>query len=112
MNEIMNKLFPCKVSDKLYGTLVVILGELILSPDSYLVRCVQNLPNYTVICVKYGMYSLTIASILFIYDRKTFLKKFLSIGRIGLIAGIIWGYFIVYLNSEFQSIRLPYFNQS
>ena len=73
------------------GTILVVVGEIVLSPDSLLVRSVSHLPNYTVIFVKYSLYSATILFFYLCYNQWETLAVLKKIGYIGLIASIVWG---------------------
>ena len=80
--------------DILFGHVITIVGVLALSPDSLSVRLVRDVPNYTVIFVKFFLYAVTITigmGLLGGSSSKRMVDRFIGIGYLGLGAGILWG---------------------
>lgn len=79
-------------SVKSKGTVIVIVGVLLLTPDSLLVRLLSDLNDFTVIFYRYLiMSSALVMYMLACHGPLQTYHKFLMIGYRGLFAGVIWG---------------------
>eukprot|EP01038_Epipyxis_sp_PR26KG_P008812 gene8812-11899_t len=87
----MLNLSSIDLSNQFKGTLYCLIGILVLTPDSLLVRHVSNIPDFTVMFYRFGIFTFTIA-VVFIYKEKwNAFQKLKEIGYLGLLAGLVWG---------------------
>ena len=75
-------------SRQLRGTLVTALGVLALSPDTLMIRLVNDVDDFTVQFYRYMLNGLTL---LFLYTLRGDLRKFVHLGWTGVLAGLVWG---------------------
>jgi drug/metabolite transporter (DMT)-like permease len=73
------------------GTLYCLVGIIILIPDSLILRELSNIPNFTIIFLKYLIFTLTYIVVYIALEGKNVFTSFIKIGWLGLLAGIIWG---------------------
>ena len=77
-------------SRKLRGTLVTTLGVLALSPDTLMIRLVNDVDDFTVQFYRYMLNGLTLL-FLYILRNRGDLRKFVHLGWTGVLAGLVWG---------------------
>ncbi|MGB1309796.1 MAG: DMT family transporter [Leucothrix sp.] len=77
------------MSEYLKGLLLTVVGVLIITPDSLLIRLLEA-DSWTVIFWRNSLSGLAIFIGLLIYYRGDFFKKMRGIGWAGLIMGVIW----------------------
>ena len=79
------------MSDYLKGLLITVIGVLIITPDSLLIRLVET-DSWTIIFWRSTLSGLAIVLGLLLYYRQNFLQKILGIGWAGLAMAIIWAF--------------------
>ena len=79
------------LSKHAHGTLICIIGVLALTPDALLLRCVQRLPNFDVLFIKFALFTGTFIAYHVVNTRSQAISGFYKLGKIGICAGIIWG---------------------
>lgn len=79
------------LSNQAKGTLYSVIGVLIITPDSLLVREVSQLPDFVVIFYKFIFLAAFLTIVLLAIDPKEFTKAFTTLGYIGWGASLIWG---------------------
>jgi len=77
------------MSEYLKGLLLTIIGVLVITPDSLLIRLIDA-DSWTVVFWRNGLSGLAILLGLLLYYRRNFLAKILGIGWAGLIMGVVW----------------------
>ncbi|RYG95341.1 EamA family transporter, partial [archaeon] len=88
---VPDKVNPKFLSKHSIGTLICLLGVLILTPDAILLRKLSHLPNYTVVFFRFVLLTSTCTSILLAYDRTNIYRRLQSISKLGALAALIWG---------------------
>ncbi len=88
-------MFPSKLSNQAKGTLICIVGVLILSPDALLIRKLSNVPNMAVIFFRHLLFTLANEYILLIQHREFAWERIKCIGKWGLAAGSLINVFSV-----------------
>jgi drug/metabolite transporter (DMT)-like permease len=78
-------------AQQIKGTAICMIGVLILSPDALLLRMVSNLPNYTVLFIKFAISGLVFVCWITVESKCHLIRSFKNIGRLGILAGIILG---------------------
>lgn len=78
-------------SQQLRGTLISVAGVLTLSPDTLLIRLVGSVDDWTVQFYRYFLQGSTMLVIFLVLEREKAPAKLWGIGRIGVLAGVIWG---------------------
>jgi drug/metabolite transporter (DMT)-like permease len=73
------------------GSIICVVGVLVLSFDTVLLRLIGHLPVMTVLFVKFALVAGTFLSIHVMDSREKCVEKFLNIGRLGFACGIVWG---------------------
>lgn len=79
------------MSDYLKGLLITVIGVLIITPDSLLIRLVET-DSWTIIFWRSTLSGLAIVLGLLLYYRQNFLQKILGVGWAGLAMAIIWAF--------------------
>ena len=77
------------MSDYLKGLIITVIGVLVITPDSLLIRLIDA-DSWTVIFWRNSLSGLAILLGLLVYYRRDFPKIMLGIGWAGLAMGIIW----------------------
>ena len=77
------------MSEYLKGLILTVIGVLVITPDSLLIRLIEA-DSWTVIFWRNSLSGLAILLGLLVYYRRGFLKKIIGIGWAGLAMGIIW----------------------
>lgn len=78
-----------KFSDSTYGLLLCLVGVLVLTPDTLLLRSVGNVPNPTVLFYRFGLDGITVLTYLSAVHKGNIFLKFKSLGLWGLLAGTL-----------------------
>jgi len=82
------------MNDHLKGSLLCLIGIIILSPDSLMVLTMsETLPTSAVICYRYGLnaiFGLCAYVCICRYENKAFMSGFQSNGKVGLGAGLLF----------------------
>lgn len=73
------------------GTLISLVGMLILSIDPLLLRKLEDVDIFTVILYRGFFYIASLGIFLLLTKGTEFLKTFMLLGKIGLFASVIWG---------------------
>lgn len=77
--------------DQIKGTILSVAGVLTITSDALLLRLSSNIDDLNVQFYRYFIAGFVILITLIIIQGKTWYKKFLEIGKIGFIAGLVWG---------------------
>ena len=75
------------LSRQVKGTLITVIGVLVISPDTLFIRLVDKLPNFTVQFIKFSLITLTLFVPFVIYHNTNTYIKFFNIGKSGFLAG-------------------------
>jgi len=87
MNSFWNKL-----SNQMKGTILCIVGTLILSPDTLLIRKVSNIDGYTVQFYRYFISGTIFLMLVFsLNGHQGFIQTFRDLKLVGYIAGLVFG---------------------
>lgn len=79
------------MNDYLKGLLITVIGVLIITPDSLLIRLVET-DSWTIIFWRSTLSGLAIMLGLLLYYRQSFLQKIRGIGWAGLAMAFIWAF--------------------
>lgn len=90
-NEVDCGMPSPRISKQLIGSVICIAGVLILTPDTLLIRLVQDVPNYTVQFVKFAIFAIALFIPYVLYHGNESYMKFVELGKLGFLAGLIWG---------------------
>jgi drug/metabolite transporter (DMT)-like permease len=95
------------LTDHAKGSLLCVIGVLVLTPDSLLVRLASSdLPGMEIIFFKYlFMFSILTIGIL-LKDREKFFQQLLSLGYIGWFSAILWGISNFAINYAFLNTNI------
>ena len=80
-------IFTVPLSRQVKGTLLTVIGVLVISPDTLFIRLVDKLPNFTVQFLKFSLITLTLFIPFVIYHNSNTYIKFVNIGKSGFLAG-------------------------
>lgn len=75
---------------KLLGTAFCLLGELIITPDSVLLRSVSLIPDYTIMFYRFLLYGLVSLIIFMIANGKQSFSRMAVISKWEIAAGLVW----------------------
>ncbi|RYY68762.1 EamA family transporter [archaeon] len=82
--------FP--LSKQVFGTSICLLGVLILTPDSLLIRLTASkVPLWSLIFFRYLFVSLSCCVLLVLKERNNVFATIATTGRYGVMAGFVWG---------------------
>ncbi len=95
-------MFDFDWSNQTKGTIYCIVGVLVVTPDSLLVRKVSHLPNFTVQFYRHFLYAYTLGVYFLCQEGRQSWVKLKEIGKIGLFAGLIWGSSNLFVTLAFQ----------
>ena len=79
------------LSQQARGTAISLAGILVLSPDTLCIRLVNGVDNWTVMFFRYLLQGLTMLFVFVCTEGTRAPGKMWSLGRLGCIAGLIWG---------------------
>lgn len=91
------------MSKQVKGTLIVIAGMVILTPDALLVRKLDNLQDMTMIFYRSLLFIGAVALILVLQHREKSWTEFIGMGKPGLAAGVLWGISCFCITYAFQT---------
>lgn len=87
----MNSLWS-NLSNQMRGTILCVVGTLILSPDTLLIRKVSNIDGYTVQFYRYFISGTIFLMLVFsLNGHQRFFQTFRDLRLVGYIAGLVFG---------------------
>lgn len=90
------------LSDQTRGTLYCIVGVLAVTPNALMVRKVNHMPIFAVQFYGYLIFSVTVSIIFIIQEGFACYRKFIDIGWLGWLAGLVFGAQIMLITLGFQ----------
>ena len=80
-----------QLSSSTKGMIICLVGVLVLTPDTLLIRAAGHVHPPTLLFYRYGFYGFTILSFVIAREGKQFFFNFIKIGWIGVLCGFTFG---------------------
>ncbi|RYH15295.1 EamA family transporter [archaeon] len=78
-------------SEHSIGTIMCLVGVLILTPDTLLLRMLSDIPIFPIIFFRHLLITASCTTVLLLYQKTNTLQKIKAIGKTGFLAGVVWG---------------------
>jgi drug/metabolite transporter (DMT)-like permease len=90
------------ISKSTKGVLVSLVGVLVLTPDTLLIRATGNLHPPTLLFYRYGFHAFSILSFIIAKNGRKSIEKITEIGWIGVLCGLIFGTSNIFFTTAVQ----------
>ena len=90
------------ISKPTKGVLVSLVGVLVLTPDTLLIRATGHLHPPTLLFYRYGLHAFSILCFIISQNGKQTLTKLIEIGWIGVLCGLIFGTSNIFFTTAVQ----------
>lgn len=90
------------LSNQTKGTLYCVVGVLAVTPNALMVRKVNHMPIFAVQFFGYMIFSVTVSLIFILQEGRGCYRKFVEIGWLGWLAGLVFGAQIMLITLGFQ----------